>query len=110
MTATILSVLSLILAAFFKAVADTLSHHFDTSVFKWRDRRFWDPLVSQSAPYLKGTKYRLDAWHLANSGMIVCFCVAAVLHRPALAWYWELLAGGILFNLSFNLFYNKLLR
>jgi hypothetical protein len=39
MIATI-PIILIVLAAFFKAVADTLTHHFDTSVFNWWDRRF----------------------------------------------------------------------
>jgi hypothetical protein len=110
MIATI-PIILIVLAAFFKAVADTLTHHFDTSVFNWWDRRFWDASVSwRYAHYLKWTKYRLDGWHLANSGMIICFCLAVVLHTSVLSWYWEVLIAGSVFNLSFNLFYNRILR
>jgi hypothetical protein len=111
MAAIILSTFFICLAAFFKAVADTLTHHFDTSVFKWKDRKFWDPDISwKYASYLKFTKYKIDAWHLANSGMIIAFCAAIVTYKSHLWWGWELLLAGTLFNLSFNLFYNKLLR
>lgn len=108
--AVMLPILSLVLAAFFKAVADTLSFHYDRSVFKWKDKRFWDPAISwKYVGFIKFTKFRADAWHLANSGMIICFCLAAVLHSPIHQWYIELPAAGILFNLTFNLFYNKVL-
>jgi hypothetical protein len=110
-TSTILSIASLLLAAFFKAVADTSADHFDTSVFKWWDRRFWDKTTAAKyAPLLRFTKYRLDAWHLANSGMIVCFCLFAVFCKLHYKWYYELVAMGILFNLAFNISYNKILR
>lgn len=108
---TILSMLCLCSAAFFKAVADTLTHHFDTSVFKCKDRRWWDPAISwQHVGLLRFTKYRPDAWHLANSGMIICFIACAVLHRPLYLWWIELAIGGTLYNVAFNLFYNKILR
>lgn len=101
----------IILAGGFKAVADTLFHHFDTSVFKKMDRRFWDPNISWDyVNFLPGTKYRLDGWHIANTGMIVCFCFAIVLHHNVLPWGWEFLISGAVYNLSFNLFYNKILR
>jgi hypothetical protein len=104
-------ILFILLAAFFKAVADTLTHHFDTSVFKWWDRRFWDASVSwQYAHYLIGTKYKIDGWHLANSGMIICFCYAIVFHHSVIAWYYEVGIAGTVFNLSFGLFYNLILR
>lgn len=108
----------IILAAIFKAIADTLSHHYSTSVFKWKDRRFWDPAVSHlHAPFLKFTKYRIDGWHLANSAMIVSFVAVAVYNifgNPAayMRVHWALTIGiyGLVFNLVFNLFYNKVLR
>jgi hypothetical protein len=111
MLSIILTAFFILLAAFFKAVADTLTHHFDSSIFKWWDGRFWNAAISwQYAKYLKFTKYKLDGWHLANSGWIISFCFAIVFHHSVLAWYWEVLIAGALFNLSFNLFYNKILR
>lgn len=94
----------ILLAAICKAIADTIAHHKDTSIFK--KSKFW----SNGGKIVKGTKYRFDGWHLSNSLMIICFVVAAVLHEPVLAWYWEILIGGALFNLGFNAFYNKILR
>ena len=94
----------ILLAAICKAIADTIAHHKSTSIFK--RSKFW----SNGGKMLPGTKYRFDGWHLSNSGMIICFIVAAVLHDPILAWYWEILIGGAVFNLVFNLFYNKILR
>jgi hypothetical protein len=113
MTAIILSALFICLAGFSKAVADTLTHHFETSVFKNKDRRFWDPAISwKYARYLKFTRYKIDAWHLANSGMIISFCTAVATNciHDHLHWLLRLIIAGTLFNLSFNLFYNKLLR
>ena len=106
-----MSILFIILAAIFKAIADTLVHHFDTSVFKYKDRRFWDPSISwQYAHRLRFTSYPVDGWHISNSAMIVSFCLAIVFHHPVLKWWLELLIAGTLFNLVFNIFYNKILR
>lgn len=106
-----MEILFLIIAGFFKAVSDTLTHHYDTSIFKWKDARFWNPAISwQFAHYLKFTKYKLDAWHISNSGMIIFFSLAVVFHHPHLKWYYEILLAGSLFNLSFNIFYNHILR
>ena len=89
-------------AAFFKAVADTLAHHFDTSVFrrKWNSP-FWNPMHRHNDAVKKIFGYPLDAWHLANSAMIICFL---------LPFGWKMVILGIVFNLAFNLFYNKILR
>jgi hypothetical protein len=97
------------LAAFFKAVADTLYHHFDTSIFKKKDTAFWNPLHRHNDAVKKIFGYPLDAAHLAYSGMIVSFIVAT-LFQTWLAWYWHVLVFGLVFNGVFNLFYNKVLR
>jgi hypothetical protein len=97
------------LAAVFKAVMDTLAHHFDTSVFRKWDTKFWNPLHRHSADVKVIFKYPLTAWHLAGSGMIVSFIVAT-LFQTWLAWYWHVLVFGLVFNGVFNLFYNKVLR
>lgn len=94
----------ILLAAICKAISDTIAHHKDTSIFK--TSKFW----SNGGKIIPGTKYKLDGWHLSNSFMIVCFIAAAVLHRPVFAWYWEIAIGGVVFNLCFNVFYNKILR
>jgi hypothetical protein len=106
-----MAILFILLAAILKAVADVTSHHFETSVFKWKDPRWWNPAISwQYVGFIKFTKYRPDCWHLANSGMIICFCLATVFHTPVLKWYLELPIAGVLFNVAFNIFYNKILR
>lgn len=98
-------------------MADTLADHFDTSIFKSWNPTFWNKSVSSEyAKYLPFTKYKLDGWHLANSGEISCFCMAYGIalygHYPQ---HWMVLVGGfaasgLVFILSFNLFYNKILR
>ena len=114
------------LAAFFKAVSDTLLHHFSISIFKNRNPNFWNPKISiNKVPLFEftiplinktiKTKYRPDAWHLSNSGMICSFCLAAsiistnFLIRPNFVWFVEFIVNGVLFILTFNLFYNKVL-
>lgn len=107
------TILLLILAGMFKAVSDTLTHHFDVSVFRKKDRKFWDPSISwKYAKYLPPTKYKIDAWHLANSFQIICWCGVAALSSSEVRypWYAIFIAAGIIFNISFNLFYNRILR
>lgn len=97
-------------AALFKAVADTLDHHFDTSVFKGLARSFWDPnVIVKTSPQILG--YPLDAWHLANSGMLSCFLLLPFFYKKSKLKPWlEFIIAGVSFNLVFNLFYNVLLR
>ena len=100
-----------VLAAAFKAVADTLEHHFETSVFKKLNLKWWNPDKSGDAvKLLKHTKYRLDAWHLSNSLMIVFFVCAGIFHKNTLPWYLDIPVIGTGFNIVFNTLYNKILR
>lgn len=106
-----IGILLLALSAICKAISDTLQHHYYESVFRNKNEKWWNPSVSYKyVKLLPLTKYRPDAWHLCNSGMIIFFITAAILHDPILSWYWELLIGGVAWNLVFNLFYNKLLK
>jgi len=102
----------IILAAIFKAIADTLQHHFDTSVFKKLNPKWWNPVVScDYVGFLPLTKYRPDAWHLANSGMIICFITAASINDSVISfWLINVVGIGVIFNLIFLLFYSKILR
>ena len=100
----------LVLAAFFKAVADTLQHHYDVSVFKNMTYHWWDPNRSwRYVNFIPFTKYRPDAWHLANSLMIISFISLAVFHQHHFKWWIEIIAAGIIFNLAFGFFYDKIL-
>lgn len=105
-----ITLLLISLSAIFKAVADTLQHHFDSSVFAGLNPKFWNPVIScDHAKFIPFTKYRLDAWHLANSGMIISFICAVVFSHPVIAWWLAIIIGGVAFNIVFNLFYNQLL-
>jgi hypothetical protein len=91
-------------SGFFKAVADTIQHHYDRSIFYGND--FFNPLVQGAiVPF---TKYPFDAWHISNSGMIGCFILAACLGRKN-EFILKFLITSILFILTFNLFYNQIL-
>lgn len=106
-----ITILLISLAAIFKALADTLQHHFDTSVFSKLNQKFWNPVVScDHAKFIPFTKYRMDAWHIANSGMITAFIVAVVFATPVKYWWLSIIICGIIFNLVFNLFYNQIFR
>jgi len=106
----LVTILFISLAAFFKAIADTLAHHYDNSIFRKLPYQFWD--ANMSWKYIKiipFTGYRPDAWHLSNSAMIISFIMGIVFYKPHYAWWIELLASGILFNIVFGIFY-KLFR
>lgn len=98
------------LAAICKALADTLDHHFDTSIFRSNPRRTWDPnVIHKTNRQIFG--YPLDAWHIANSVQIGSWIALPVMHQPVLPqWWMDYGASGILFIIVFNIFYNKIFR
>ena len=112
-----ISLLFIALAAICKAVVDTCGHHFDTSVFKWLPRKFWDGEYKRYEPQFN-RKYKWDAWHIFNSGMITMLLIAWVCYKQQLFLFskvWlnkaaEVGIGGVVFILVFNLFYNVILR
>jgi hypothetical protein len=94
----------LILAAFFSAVMDKTKDtiQYNSSVFKNWNKRFWnDEEPSSFVPY---TKYKLNAWHLSKSLLVICICAA--MSRTI----WEFIIYGIIWNLVFNFLYNKALK
>ena len=99
------------LCGILNAVMDTLDHHFDTSVFKRFNPRFWSKATaSVHAKFLPFTKYRVDAWHLAKTAMIISFCAAALKNDLGYHWVIQLVIMGVVYNLFFNLFYNQILK
>lgn len=89
------------------ATYEILDRKFFDSRFRKLNPNFWYQHQScKVAPKIFG--YRIDAWHLLKSLMVTCLILAIVLHRPTLAWYWELLIGGAIWNGTFTLFYHRI--
>jgi len=98
---------------------DTLSHHYLTSIFANLNEYFWNPSKSWK------NKYELsdwipdaftDAWHIFKFFMIVFLIFSIVLFQPFSYWkiWWadqiiDYFILGVTWNLTFNIFYNKLL-
>lgn len=97
-----ISLLFICLAALLNAFMDTIENErFYSSVFRDWNERFWYKRVSWKYCERIGT-YPVDAWHLAKSGMIVCFCFSIVLFTGHLVWF---IVYGLAWNLTFNFFY-----
>lgn len=113
------------LAAMCNSVMDTITHHYYRSIFykpqslnndKWNN--FWNPELSwKSAFIIPLTHYKLDAWHLFKSLMIIFQGIAIIFawtdNPPFIENFWfncsVLIIMGFLWNLTFNIFYNKIL-
>jgi hypothetical protein len=96
------------LAGAAKAMSDTVRFHFYDSVFSKLNPEYWNPEVSWDNKTLPGTKYVWDAWHNGYSAMLVLLAVSVAIHRPAMFFLAEVAVLGIVFILSFNLFFNKI--
>jgi hypothetical protein len=109
-----LSILLIALAAMFKAVADTVQHHFGASIFFRLPKKWWkyfDPDISwQAIPFLPLTKYRPDCWHIANSLMQACFLLAIFCYKPTgFGRVMDFVMCSLMVVMVFNLFYNRIL-
>jgi len=100
----ILAIFLVAIMATFKAISDRIANHANTpSIFK--EDSFW---LKQGA-FFKGTKYKVDGWHISNS-VIVCSAIGLIFAHVALSLWWAYIVLGIEFNLVFNTFYNKILK
>lgn len=98
----------LILAAIFNSIMDTLTHHFNTSVFKRLNSKWWNPNESWQYNNNFLGVVRLDAWHLFKFGMIGSICMAMISYHQILGNF-SIFVLPIIWSASFELFY-KLLR
>jgi hypothetical protein len=112
------------LAAICNAIMDTLKFHYYTSIFCEKYgvyNAFWNEDVKDNKPYIiPGTKYKVNAWHLFKSAMIVlfalcnCFIFLAGTYITYLPYKIIIVTGllivyGFRWNGFFNLFFNKIL-
>jgi hypothetical protein len=128
-----ISIILIALAAICNAVMDICSHHYYYSVLTRFDSKFWNASTSWANKYVNGQPANgrvkwlggimnkpvqlTDAWHLFKSLMIV-FLISAIPFCPSNEfglpeWIYYLLVigvGGTVWNLVFNLFYNRILR
>lgn len=113
-----------VFAAGLDACQDTLAHHYYGSIFyRLRNVRFWNVDMSNKTPYyLPWTKYKVDGWHMFKSLKIVCLAAGIVsgLFGEELGWLGLesnlfvlsalMVVYGLLWNGTFNLLYNHLLK
>ncbi len=105
-----ISFLLFAIAAFFNAVMDTLDEgHFQTSIFSGMDPNFWYKRESwNKAKKIFGWKF--DAWHIAKSLMVISLSIAIVLYKETFNFWLDIIVLGAIWNGSFNLGYNHLLK
>lgn len=107
----IFSYLLVFIAAFFNSLMDTFENtpNFNKSIFSNLDKTFWCKDVSWQ--YVKEIfSYPLDAWHFSKSAMIFCLIGAIILFKPHHTLLVHFVSFGLIWNVSFWLFYIKLFR
>lgn len=82
---------------------------FNQSIFKRLKKGFWCKTESASRPFIRFTKYRPDAWHLAKSLMVIFICLAIIFYKPLFPII-DFCIFGICWNIFFNLGYNKIFK
>lgn len=129
-----ISMLFLALAATCNAVMDVCSHHYHKSVFhKWKYRMmWWNAELSWANKYIEGTPvfgrthwiifgFKIikpvqitDAWHLFKMFMIIFIVVSIITFNYNIndikIFLFYLIIYGCIWNCTFSLFYNKLLK
>jgi hypothetical protein len=107
----VLPIMLFVLGATCKAIADTLRFHFSTSIFRGLNPGFFDPEISGNKKLVPFTKYRFDAWHLANSAMIVAIICFGVYVKPLFNYKAiDVVFYGLLWNGTFGLFFDYILK
>ena len=121
------TIILIVLAAFFNSVMDMIKHHWHDSKFAKINNNFLWNFFSRygwqnkyiGGDYKNGRKRLwgikihpafLDAWHLSKSLMIICFILAIVIYKPIVHPVLDFVMFGLLFNFTFTLFYDIILR
>lgn len=128
-----ISLILIIIAAIFNSVMDTLSFHYNESIFsKWTKHEYFlnpqkswvnkyknnDPTLG---PKFFGSKtflvFTTDLWHLSKMLMITCFTLSIVFYSPLVVTNYIvldiLIDSSILhlaFSFCFELFWSKVLK
>lgn len=126
----LISVIFFVLASVCNSVMDICSHHYYGSIFSKYSNYFWNTELSWKNKYInrdprlgfkklyKNINYPVqltDAWHLFKSLMIVFLTLSVITFDSSLVSgfvSFVLLLGiyGLIWNLTFNLFYNNLFK
>ena len=119
-----ISFILIFLCAVCNSVMDVCSFHYDNSVFAKFQPKIWETSISWKNKYMNwdgGDKrmrklfwiinyptFLTDSWHFAKSLMIVLFVLSIVLYVPVVSPVVDFLIMGAIWNLTFNVFYNKI--
>jgi hypothetical protein len=105
---SILWIIFLAIAAIANATMDTLKDHYSVSIFKNKNKYFWNPTYSWNAKPLFLGIVELDAWHLFKYIMLASLFATAVFYVPILPYHLDLPAMFVWWSAWFELHYSKI--
>lgn len=122
-----ISFILIALSALFNALMDVSQFHYSNSIFtkfnkpmyfngeiSWKSKyRDWDGGDRRRRKWIFGL-FNLpvaftDFWHLAKSMMVILFVLAIILYSPVFGMLIDFFVLGVIWNLVFLAFYNKIL-
>lgn len=105
------SYLFIFLAAICNALMDKIETiiSFNTSIFRGLNKGFWCKVNSANTTFIPLTHYKVDAWHLSKSAMIIFWALAIIYYKPFIPIL-DFLVIGSVWNLTFNTFYNHIFK
>lgn len=119
-----ISFILILLSAICNAIMDVCSFHYTDSIFSKLNPKWWDTAMSWKNKYVNwngGDKrirklfwkinyptFLTDSWHFFKSTMIVLMVGAIVVYNPVVCPLVDFAIMGVIWNVVFNLCYNKL--
>lgn len=76
--------------------------------WNWNPAIWCKQIAGDHHQFVSGTKYPLDAWHIAKTLMLVAFMFAMTLYEKKVNWYVDFSIFGLEWLAVFNLFFNKI--
>ena len=101
----------IILAAIVNACMDRVETfiHFNDSVFHKLNPKFFSKMDSSEAAK-RVFNYKIDFWHISKSVMICSLLAIPFVHNTLFHPLIDYVIFGLLYNITFELFYSKILR
>jgi len=117
------SALFIFIAALLNACMDKHQFHYYKSLFAhsantffapdgWRNK-YIDRDPSEGRIQIAGINVHpalLDIWHFCKSGMVIMLSLSVVFYEPIFEWYIDFVIYGLVWNITFSLFFNKILH
>lgn len=120
-----ISLIFLFVAGIFKAIIDTLQFHFETSIFKNFNQKWWNPSISWKNKWKNGDPKQgerflgsstifvslTDAWHFFQHLLIFCLILSIVTYsKLSCLRIIDFLIFYTVFTVTFEIFFSKVFR